>query len=58
MIRSFWQDESGATMVEYAILVALLSVAAIVIIAYLGQEIRNAFNQVRDCIKDPGAGNC
>lgn len=55
MMRVFWQEEAGATMVEYAVLVALLSVAAIVIIAYLGQEIRNTFNQVRECIK---TGNC
>lgn len=53
LIQRFWNDESGATMVEYAILVALLSIAAIVIIYYLGQNIRNTFNQVRDCIKSP-----
>lgn len=53
LIQSFWNDESGATMVEYAILVALLSIAAILIIYYLGQEIRNTFNQVRTCIKNP-----
>lgn len=53
LIQRFWSDESGATMVEYAILVALLSIAAIIIIYYLGQQIRNTFNQVRDCIKTP-----
>lgn len=46
-------DESGATMVEYAILVALISVAAIVIIYFLGLEIRQVFGQVLNCIKAP-----
>lgn len=55
LIQRFWNDESGATMVEYAILVALLSIAAIVIIYYLGQNIKNTFNQVRECIKSPSA---
>jgi pilus assembly protein Flp/PilA len=55
---SFFRDESGATMVEYAILVALISVAAIVIIFALGQQIRETFNQVVQCITDPNAGVC
>jgi len=51
LISSFFQDESGATMVEYAILVALISIAAIAIIFVLGQEINNTFNKVVQCIQ-------
>lgn len=53
MISKFFKDESGATMVEYAILVALISIAAIVIIYFVGREIRNTFGQVLNCIKTP-----
>jgi pilus assembly protein Flp/PilA len=42
------RNERGATMVEYAILVALISVAAIVIIAVLGGQINEAFTNVSD----------
>lgn len=52
-IMKFLKDESGASMVEYAILVALISVAAIAIIAVLGTEINNAFQEVVDCIQTP-----
>lgn len=38
LMNKFLRDESGATMVEYAILVALISVAAIVIIGTLGGQ--------------------
>lgn len=55
MINKFFKDESGATMVEYAILVALISVAAIVIIFYLGGQIRETFNQVLQCIVAPSS---
>ncbi len=48
MIRSFIDDESGATMVEYAVLVALIAVAAITIIATLGAQINAAFQEVSD----------
>lgn len=44
--RMFHTDEKGATMVEYAILVALISVAAIAIIVSVGQEVQSAFNDV------------
>lgn len=46
LIQKFLKDESGATMVEYAILVALISVAAIVIIVAVGIQVREAFNAV------------
>ncbi len=53
MIKQFFNDESGATMVEYAILVALISVAAIVIIFAVGEEVQDAFQDVEDCLKSP-----
>ncbi|TQV65358.1 MAG: Flp family type IVb pilin [Halothiobacillaceae bacterium] len=43
----FMNDESGATMVEYAILVALISVAAILVIQVLGNKINNTFENVQ-----------
>lgn len=53
LIQKFLKDESGATMVEYAILVALISVAAIVIIVAVGQQVKDAFTEVRDCMQNP-----
>ena len=46
MIKKFFNDESGATMVEYAILVALISVVAIVIIGFVGLKVDDAFKRV------------
>jgi pilus assembly protein Flp/PilA len=54
-LKNFFFDESGATMVEYAILVALISVAAIAIIFLVGQEINTAFTRVLNCIKSPSS---
>ena len=56
LVKKFLRDESGATMVEYAILVALISVAAIVIIAAVGTQVNNAFTEVRDCLTN--SANC
>lgn len=46
LMRRFIEEESGATMVEYAILVALISVAAIAAITALGPLILQAFTDV------------
>ncbi|MCM0611999.1 Flp family type IVb pilin [Marinobacter sediminum] len=46
IIEKFIKDESGASMVEYAVLVALIAAASIVIIGVLGNEINDAFNSV------------
>ncbi len=47
LIQKFLKDESGATMVEYAILVALISVAAITIIVFVGGQVEAAFQKVK-----------
>ncbi|MBL4821892.1 MAG: Flp family type IVb pilin [Gammaproteobacteria bacterium] len=53
-LTRFLKDESGATMVEYGLLVALISVVAIVIIFTLGNQIANGFQEVSECLADPG----
>jgi pilus assembly protein Flp/PilA len=46
LFSKFLKDESGATMVEYALLVALVSVAAVAVIVLLGPLITAAFQAV------------
>lgn len=58
MIKRFFNDESGATMVEYAILVALLAIAVAVIIIALSTELNNTFQSVINCLADPTAATC
>jgi pilus assembly protein Flp/PilA len=40
------KEESGQTLVEYGLIVALLSIAAIVILSTLGGDIANVFSKV------------
>lgn len=56
LMQKFLKDESGATMVEYAILVALISVAAIVIIVAVGQQVNTAFTRVSQELTAGGVG--
>ena len=48
----FGQDERGASLVEYALLVALIAVVCIAAVSFLGGEARDNFSQVGDSIAD------
>lgn len=45
-IPSLLKKEQGATMVEYAIMVALIAVVSIAIVTTLGQTVRTTFTNV------------
>ena len=46
----FIKDEEGASMVEYALLVALIAVVVIAAALFLGEEISEKFSEVGDTI--------
>ncbi len=45
-LAKFTKDESGATMVEYAVMVALIAAICIAVITTLGKKANNAFSTV------------
>ena len=46
-IQSRFNDEEGASLVEYALLVALIAVVAIVAITAVGEAVSSNFNNVQ-----------
>ena len=58
MIKRFFNDESGATMVEYAIMVALLAIAVATTVILVSNELKTTFQKVIDCLADPTDANC
>ena len=47
-IRKFLKDESGATAIEYGLIAALVSVAIIVVLGFLGQSLNDTFKAVNN----------
>ena len=45
-LKAFLKDESGATMIEYGLVAALVSVAAIIALQILGAQLQIIFNTV------------
>jgi pilus assembly protein Flp/PilA len=56
LIKKFLLDESGATAIEYGLIAALISVAAIVALNALGDELYNVFNYIA-CALGTGAAS-
>ena len=50
-IHRFLKDESGATAIEYGLIAALISVAAIVAMRTVGTELSNTFSEVASALK-------
>ena len=46
-VRRFWDGEEGATLVEYGLLVGLLSIVAIASILLVGKFVNGAFDKVQ-----------
>ena len=51
-LKAFLKDESGATMIEYGLVAALVSVAAIIALQILGSQLQIIFNTVSSYLKD------
>ena len=47
---NFFKDEEGATMVEYALLVSLISIAAIAMLQAIGPQILTMFTTVNTAL--------
>ena len=46
MVQYFCRDESGATAIEYGLIAALISVAAIAAMGAMGDSLQTLFNTV------------
>lgn len=46
MLRMLMTNEEGQTMVEYALILVLISIAAIAVLTLFGPQIQNIFNEI------------
>lgn len=54
LIKSFMNDEEGATAVEYGVLIALIIAAVVIIIGTLGEQIKAGFQSVSTELSNAG----
>jgi len=46
MFKSFWADESGQGLTEYALIIALVSIALVLILVAFRDELVRVFNTI------------
>ncbi len=56
VIKAFLNDESGATMIEYGLIAALVSVAAIAALSIVGDELVKIFGKVSGELSSASGG--
>ena len=49
-IKSLWRDEEGATMVEYALMLALIAIVCILVVTALGTQTGVTFDNAQSSI--------
>lgn len=57
LFKSFYEDESGAELAEYAVACAILVAIAVIVLNVLGQAINTKMNDVASDIDAPPAAN-
>jgi pilus assembly protein Flp/PilA len=50
-VRKMFADKKGATAIEYGLIAALIAVAAVAAMGYLGNKINSTFNNVSANLK-------
>jgi pilus assembly protein Flp/PilA len=54
-LKSLWADERGATAIEYGLIAALVSVAAITAMNGLGGQLKTTFNTTSSAMSSANA---
>ncbi|HWC35576.1 MAG TPA: Flp family type IVb pilin [Mycobacteriales bacterium] len=55
--RAFRNDDSGATAVEYGLMVALIAAVIAGVVYTLGQTLNSKFTTVSNCVQTPNSSS-
>lgn len=50
MLNKFLLDDDGASLIEYALIAALVSIVAIAMLTQVGTRVNNTFEDIRDAL--------
>jgi Flp pilus assembly pilin Flp len=51
---AFVESERGASMVEYAIMVSMIAIVAVVAVTYFGSQLSNEYDSIADSVQNYG----
>lgn len=53
LFQNFAREEDGATMIEYGLIAALVSIASIAVLTAIGPKLVSTFTSVSDALPTP-----
>ena len=53
---TMFQDEEGQGLVEYALIILLVAIAAVTVLTFLGGDVKNVFTNISDTLTGAGGG--
>lgn len=53
-MKDFLKDENGQGMIEYALIIGLIAIAAVVVLVAIGPKIRDRFQSVNNALDEVG----
>ena len=51
-LKAFWQEEDGQDLVEYALLMAFIALAAVAVLTSLKTNVTSLWNSISDALSD------
>ena len=51
--RNFLRDEEGVTIIEYALMAALIALGVVATVLLVKAELVNVFTKITNCLKTP-----
>ncbi len=55
VVRSFWREEEGQDLLEYALLVALIALVSVAAVTLAGKKVSEIFTAIANAIPVPAA---
>ena len=56
--RNFLCDEEGVTIIEYALMAALIALGVVAMVIIMRNELNTLFNKIRNCLAAPSNTTC
>ncbi|WP_312834532.1 Flp family type IVb pilin [Comamonas sp.] len=57
IIKNFWNDEEGATAIEYGLIAGLIAVGLLASLTSIGTELKEVFGKIAKSLVDAAAAN-
>lgn len=52
LLRKLWVEEEGQTLVEYALIIALVAIVVIAMLTFLGNKVKNTYSNIGNQLSD------